>query len=169
MPAKPRWWLRIPEILPALENLDAPWLDRAAIEQVFGLRRRRAIELLHVFGGFQVGRMFLVDRQKVLDQLHGNSRGEEFRWERKRRRRLSEALSEARQYSQAARVKIPVLEPSPGLPAGVNIEPGRMVIEFQSVEDLLAKCYAMVQVAACDYVYFQQIIQGSAHPFITRY
>lgn len=55
MPAKPRWWLRIPEILPAIENLDAPWLDRAAIEQVFGLRRRRAIELLHVFGGFQVG------------------------------------------------------------------------------------------------------------------
>ena len=48
--------------------------------------------------------------------------------------------------------------------AGVNIEPGRMVIEFQSVEDLLAKCYAMVQVAACDYVYFQQIIQDSAHP-----
>jgi len=105
----------------------------------------------------------------VLDQLHGISRGEEFRWERKRRRHLSEALSEARQYSQAARVRIPVIEQSPGLPAGVNIEPGRMVIEFQSVEDLLAKCYAVVQAAARDYVYFQQIIQDSAHPFITRY
>jgi hypothetical protein len=161
MPAKPRWWIRIPEILPAIENLEAPWLDRAAIEQVFGLRRRRAIELLHTFGGFQVGRMFLVDRQEVLDQLQAISRGEEFRWERKRRRRLSEALSEARQYSQAARVKIPVIQPSPSLPAGVNIEPGRMVIEFQSVEDLLSKFYAVVQAAARDYVYFQHIIQNA--------
>src|SRR4029077_8723306 len=44
MPAKAPWLLRIPEIAAMLEILDVPVVDRAMVERLFGLRRRRAIE-----------------------------------------------------------------------------------------------------------------------------
>jgi hypothetical protein len=58
MPAKALWLLQIPEIVALLETFDVPVVDRAVIERLFGLRRRRAIELLHRFGGYQAGRTF---------------------------------------------------------------------------------------------------------------
>ena len=51
MPAKAMWLLQIPEILSQLETFDVPVVDRAIVERLFGLRRRRAIELMHRFGG----------------------------------------------------------------------------------------------------------------------
>ncbi|MBL8216784.1 MAG: hypothetical protein JNK87_39055 [Bryobacterales bacterium] len=39
-----------------LEELDLPVIDRAGIEQIFGVRRRRAIQLMHKFGGYQAAR-----------------------------------------------------------------------------------------------------------------
>jgi hypothetical protein len=162
MPAKPRWWLQIPEILQALETLQTPWLDRETLEQIFGLRRRRAIELLHAFGGFQVGRTFLADRQAMIEQLRAIQSGEDFQWEHKRRRRISEVLSEARQYTQATRIAIPVIAgaPSPALPPGVHFQDGRMTIEYRDVMDLLAKFYALSQAAARDFAGFRSAVQN---------
>jgi allophanate hydrolase subunit 1 len=49
-----------------LEACALPVLDRASFEQEFGLRRRRAIELMHGFGGYQAGRTFLGSLQELL-------------------------------------------------------------------------------------------------------
>jgi len=46
MPAKAAWLLHIPEIVAMLEDFDVPVVDRAVIERLFGLQRRRAIELI---------------------------------------------------------------------------------------------------------------------------
>jgi hypothetical protein len=62
VPAKARWLLQIPVILEQLRTLDAPVADRAMCEQIFGVRRRRAIELMHCFGGYQAGNTVLLDR-----------------------------------------------------------------------------------------------------------
>ena len=67
MPAKPAWLLHIPEIVTMLESFEVPVVDRASIERLFGLRRRRAIELLHHFGGYQAGRTFLIDRRSLIE------------------------------------------------------------------------------------------------------
>jgi hypothetical protein len=56
MPSKALWLLQIPEIVALLETFDVPVVDRAIIERRFGLRCRRAIKLLHRFGGYQAGR-----------------------------------------------------------------------------------------------------------------
>ena len=81
MPAKALWLLQIPEIVSLLETFDVPVVDRAIIERLFGLRRRRAIELLHRFGGFQAGRTFLVDRRLLIEHLRRLAEGEEFQRE----------------------------------------------------------------------------------------
>ena len=67
MPDQPSWIHRLPQITQALEAPDAPpFLDRPAIERLFGLRRRQSIALLRRLGGYQVGKTFLVDRAVLL-------------------------------------------------------------------------------------------------------
>jgi len=161
MPAKPRWWPHISEILQRVEALGCPWVDRAAVERLFGVRRRRAIDLLNAFGGFQAGRTFLIERAVLLEHLRTILETPDFYWERRRRYRLSEALTEARQHSQARQVFIPVLPASPALPEGVRMAPGSMVIEFHDVQDLLAKFYAISQAAARDFEAFQKAVEPS--------
>src|SRR6185369_1488001 len=108
MPAKALWLLQIPEIVSLLETFDVPVVDRAIVERLFGLRRRRAIELLHRFGGYQTGRTFLVDRGRLIDHLRRLADGEEFQRESRRKERLDHIVVQLRRQQSAARVKIPV-------------------------------------------------------------
>ena len=160
MPAKAPWLLRIPVIIAMLETFDVPVVDRSVIEHLFGLRRRRAIELLHCFGGFQAGRTFLVERRGLIEQLQRLADGEEFQMEHRRKERLNEAIDQLRRHHAAARVKIPV--PLKGfslnlaeLPPAVALEPGHLHIEFSGTEDLLSKLYELSQVASHDFEGFR--------------
>jgi hypothetical protein len=79
MPIKKTWLLRLPEIRAELTAIEVPVVDRAVFERVFGVRRRRAIQLLHHFGGFQAGRTFLVDHRRTSVCLSLRSPGRSFR------------------------------------------------------------------------------------------
>jgi hypothetical protein len=49
--------LRVNDILTDLsrpELTSLPFLSRAAIEKLFGLKRRQAIQIMHAVGGFQI-------------------------------------------------------------------------------------------------------------------
>ena len=105
MPAKALWLLHVPEIVAQLEVFDVPVIDRAIVERVFGLRRRRAIELLHRFGGYQAGRTFLIDRRQLVGHLQRLIEGEEFQTESRRKERLAGMIDELRQSRAAAKVK----------------------------------------------------------------
>ena len=167
MPAKPAWLLHVPAILCQLEAFDVPVVDRAAIEQLFGLRRRRAIELMHAFGGYQAGRTFLISRRSLIDRLQQLKEGDDFRSEHVRRERLDEVMERLRRHRAAAAVRIPVPEDvfsrrMSDLPAGVAFGAGRLCIEFSGTEDLLGKLFALAQAAANDYGRFQQIAEEEA-------
>lgn len=159
MPAQPQWLLRIPRIVEELAALDTPVVDRASIERLFGVRRRRAIHLLGAFGGYQAGRTFLVDREALLEQLRAVAAGERFDFEKRRRERLAAKLERVRKHLEAARVTIAPSSPLPGetagLPPGVRLEPGCLTIEFNGVEELLARLYGIAQAAAEDFARFQ--------------
>ena len=108
MPAKPDWLLRLPDIRTQLEYLDAPVVDRAVIERIFGLKRRRAIELLHQFGGYQAGRTFLLDRVRLMEALRSLESREDYTTEKRRRERLQDAVEASREHLILTRVRIPV-------------------------------------------------------------
>jgi hypothetical protein len=93
MPAKAQWLLRVPEILEELRALDVPVVDRAVCERLFRLRRRRAIDLIHFFGGYQAGRTFLIDRPKLVAQLEQIRDSPDFKMEWRRKDRLAERAS----------------------------------------------------------------------------
>ena len=92
MPAKAQWLLRVPEILAELSALDVPVVDRAVCERLFRLRRRRAIDLIRCFGGYQAGRTFLVDRSKLVAQLEQIRDSPDYKMEWRRKERLADRL-----------------------------------------------------------------------------
>jgi len=160
MPAKPLWLLHLPEIVEQLEVFDVPVIDRAIVERVFGLRRRRAIEFLHRFGGYQAGRTFLIDRRLLIGHLRSLTEGEEFQRETRRKERLVGMMDQLHQSQMGARVKIPASREvqsriMSGLPPGIALNPGHLHIEFRGTEDLLTKLYELSQAASNDFDRFR--------------
>jgi len=166
MPAKAPWLLHVPEIIAMLEAFDVPVVDRSMIERVFGLRRRRAIELLHCFGGYQAGRTFLIGRHVLIDHLRRLAEGEEFHLEKRRKERLAHTIDQLRRHHAAARVKIPVPPDVRNrklaeLSAGVALEAGHLHIEFSGAEDLLTKLFELSQVASNDFERFRAAAESA--------
>jgi len=158
--------MHIPEIRALLESSNFPVIDRAMVESLFGLRRRRAIELLHCFGGFQTGQSFLIERLKLIEELKSIEGGIDFSAESRRRQRLSEHLEQVRRWHKAKSVVIEVDRDA--LPArvkrlgdGVLLQPGNLHIEFSGTEDLLTKLFHLSQAAANDYEAFQAASEGA--------
>jgi hypothetical protein len=58
VPARRAWILELPRIQATLEALNTPVMDRACLQNLFGVGRRRAIQLMYKFGGYQTGRTF---------------------------------------------------------------------------------------------------------------
>ena len=170
MPVKKTWLLRLPEIREELAGMEVPVIDRAVFEQIFGVRRRRAIQLVHYFGGFQAGQAFLIGRLALLEQLEPLQASAEFVIEHRRRQRLIESLEKVRRFRAAAQVSIPV-EAGAGnrtlldLPAGVRLQPGSLRVDFDQAEDLLAKLFELAQAAANDFERFRETVgTGQTRP-----
>jgi len=167
MPVKKTWLLRLPAIRAELTAMEVPVVDRAVFERVFGVRRRRAIQLLHHFGGFQAGRTFLIDRLALLRQLEPLEESAEFALEQQRRQRLIDFLERLRRSRAGAAVSIPVVAPAHNealLPDGVQLDCGTLLIEFTEVRDLLGKLYAIAQAAAVDFEAFRAAAEKASCP-----
>jgi hypothetical protein len=160
MPMRKTWLLRVPEIREELGGMEVPVIDRAVFERLFGIRRRRAIQLMHFFGGYQAGRTFLLDRIQLIGQLEPIQAGAEFVMEARRKQRLTEALEKVRRYRAGARVVLPVeaglLEGRLiDLPEGILLGPGSLHVEFGKAEELLAKLFELSKAAANDFEAFR--------------
>jgi hypothetical protein len=165
MSAKAEWLLRLPEIRAELEHLDVPVVDRAGIEHLFGLRRRRAIELMHQFGGYQAGRTFLLDRARLLEALQALESREGYAAEKRRRERLGDVVEASREHLIAMRVRIPVRATAARasldrLAPGVLLLPGILSIEFRRPTELLEKLYWLAQAIAHDFEKFEGLLPG---------
>jgi hypothetical protein len=164
MPAKPTWLLRLPEIIATLSAMDVPVIDRATCEQLFSVRRRRAVELMQSFGGYQVGHTLLADRVRLIQQLQALDTEPNVLHERRRKQTITAELDRLRRVSVGAAVRIEVprsTEPSENsaLPSGVSISAGKLIIEFVRVEELFSRLYALAQAAAADYETFCRAVQ----------
>ena len=165
MPAKPEWLLRLPEIRAELEHLDVPVVDRAGVERIFGLKRRRAIELLHQFGGYQAGRTFLLDRARLLEALQSLESGEDYTAEKRRRERLGDVVEASREHLISTRVRIPVRAAAAWasldrLAPGVLLMPGMLSIEFRHPVELLEKLYGLALAISHDFEKFEELLPG---------
>ena len=69
MPRQPHWFQHVAPALAELRASPSPVLDRVSLEKLLHVSRRTAIRLLHLFGGFQAGRTFLIAREELIAAL----------------------------------------------------------------------------------------------------
>lgn len=147
-------------MIAALDRLDIPVLDRAALGDLFGVRRRQAITLMHQFGGYQAGKTFLLNRVHLIQALREIYAHDDFGRERRRKQRFATALDELRRLQPATRVVIApppaLVHESPSLPSGVDLRPGSLTIQFDGPEDLLTKLFSLAQTIAADFEAFRR-------------
>jgi hypothetical protein len=163
MPANPQWYHRLPEIKLAISAAKIRLLDRAAVETFFNVSRRQAIRILARFGRPQHGKEQRVLTERVLAWLDELERGDGFATDRERRRRVREAVLEARTMVEARKVSFrPVPSPTErptikNLPAGVEIAPGELRVTFDEPQALLEKLFALSKAIAADFLTFEAI------------
>jgi hypothetical protein len=168
MPTQPSWHLRVPQIRAALSSPTAPpFVDRPAVEALFGLRRRQAIRILTACGGYQIGKTFLVPREAVLDFLDRVEKTGAVEQAWRRKQRVSAALNEAAHQMAARNVRI-ATDPeglprsSGGLsPAIELVAPGKLQIRYQNVTDLLARIAELAAAATQDFPRFRRLFEDA--------
>jgi hypothetical protein len=165
MPDKPLWYSRLNEAIEQLDALPSPWVDRATIEFVLRVGRRRAQQILRPLVRQTIGRNGLAQRDEVIQHLRRVAVGDTVYYEKRRRERLRSILD---QLHQDVITRPQVLVEAPvsitrqeieALPAGVELSPGRIVIEgFRNAEEALQKLLALAMAVGNDPVAFQDKI-----------
>ncbi|MGA3093613.1 MAG: hypothetical protein ABSD75_33950 [Terriglobales bacterium] len=164
MPDLPTWIERVPGLLASLQQPDSPpFFDRSSIERLFHLRRRQAIHLMHKIKGYKLAGAFVVDRGDLVRFL-----GESLppsRQARERKRAVGEWLAEAHQeVAGKRRILIPIRpdvarRKIQGLPAGIDLGPGRLTIGFLEPAELLEQLVELSQALANDYATFEAAVK----------
>ena len=169
MPRKAEWTEGLPSALEELRRFPAAVIDRAILEKVLRIGRRTAIRLMNRFGGFQSGKTFLIDREKLIAKLEEVARSEDVTAESDRRARLSDELEKSRRLAPGRKVRIDTAadvrdRQMKDLPAGIHLQPGELRIEFFGAEDLLRHLYELSQAMVNDFGRFQAAVEDSAGP-----
>ncbi len=161
MPDQPSWIKRLPEILEKLKAPEAPpFLDRARVEELFQLRRRRAIDLLGLVGGYKLGKTYLAPREAVVRFLEAPQRRSAAAQERDRFEHVQLALGKSRHELSQHRILVPDLPgvAFAGLPEGIRFEPGQLTLSFGQPAELVEKLIALAQALTNDYETFERTL-----------
>jgi len=164
MPAKPAWYSRINEIINDLEALPRPFVDRTTVEFLLRVGRRRAQQILAPCVTDRVGTNGLADRDVLIGHLRRLSDGEDAYYERNRRKKVAKAL-EKLQKEALERPKLLVSAPIQvqkqefeSLPAGIQLAPGRITVEFSEPQEALEKLLALAMAIGRDFGRFERIV-----------
>lgn len=164
MPAKPTWYRRLPSILHSLREHPRPYVDRATIEFLLGVRRRRAQQIMAPCITERVGSNGLADRDALIVRLQRIVEGDEAFHEIQRRRKLAGLIDQLRRERVASPqllVEAPlevVNQEMRDLPPGVRLEPGRITVEFDDPHQGLEKLLALAMAISNDFGYFERAV-----------
>jgi hypothetical protein len=169
MPDKPRWLDRLPHAIQSLENSPLPWVDRSTIEDLLGVRRRRAQQILSPFAGQPIGHTTIVEKGALIQHLRRMAAGEITLYEKRRQQRLwQEVEQERKRWTETPPVFV---EASPemlqavhqkdfeGLPPGIELAPGRISVTFETAEEALQKLLALAMAIGQNRTAFDERIE----------
>ena len=162
MPDKPLWLGHLDQILAELSSLPQPWIDRATVERLLGVGRRRAQQILAPCVSFQIGANGLADRELFISHLRQLAAGDSAAYERQRRQRLARTLES---LHEAARHRVPVEAPTAivnqvlaDLPAGIALAPGQITVQFATPQEALEKLLALAMAIGNDFATFERAV-----------
>lgn len=156
------WLGHLDEILAELASLPHPWVDRATVERVFRVGRRRAQQILAPCVSLQIGSNGLADRELFLAHLRQLAAGDTASYERRRRQRLAHTLDGLRSAWQS---RVPVEAPVSivnqafaDLPPGITLAPGQITVQFATTQEALEKLLALAMAIGNDFERFDRAV-----------
>src|SRR3954447_21178406 len=96
MPARPAWISRIDLIIQELGALPRHFVDRATLEHLLRVGRRRAQQILAPCVSDRVGTNGLADRELLIAHLRAIADGVDGQYERRRRSKVARYLEQLR-------------------------------------------------------------------------
>jgi hypothetical protein len=163
MPALPRWLNHLDRIIADLEALPDPWLDRQTIQEMLGVKPRRAQQIVASCVSRVVGTSALIDRDSFVLVLKRWQSGEAGSYEQKRRRRVARIIHQLSSQKAALPV-LPVEAPTrvvnqifDNLPPGIQLEKGRITIQFTDSKEALEKLLALAMAIGNEYERFETV------------
>jgi hypothetical protein len=162
MPAKPGWYSKIDAVIEELSAQKRPFVDRATVEFLLGVGRRRAQQIMAPCITDRVGANGLADRDGLIERLRRLAEGEDGYYERRRRQRVASAIERLRKellerprLLVEAPARIAGLELA-DLPAGVRVTAGRITVEFGEPREALEKLLALAMAIGNDFERFER-------------
>ena len=163
MPDKPTWCGDLEGISVRLRALACPWVDRQTVQELLGVGRRRAQQILASCSSRRIGSSLVADRDALVAHLDRLARGEARYYEHRRRLRLARTLTELNQaWCQGPRLLLEAPAALAGrglgeLPAGVRVAPGEITVRFETVPEALEKLLALGLAIGNDLESFEQL------------
>ena len=165
MPAKPSWFSRLDRIIEELGALPRPFVDRATVEFLFGVGRRRAQQIMAPCISDRVGTNGLAAKDLFIAYLRRMAEGDKGYYEIERRRKVAQFIGGLRK-ERIERPRLMIEAPQEivnqefdSLPAGVRLEPGRIAIEFGEPQEALAKLLSLAMAISNDFERFDRIVR----------
>ena len=167
MPAKPGWYSKIDEVIHELEALPRPFVDRATVEFLLGVGRRRAQQILAPCIMDRIGSNGLAGREAFISHLRRLAEGDDGYYERQRRRKVATILGELHKdrlerpqllVEAPLRVLTQELE---NLPEGVRLEAGCITVTFDQAQQALEKLLALAMAISNDFDRFERQVRSS--------
>ena len=158
---KPSWIRHLPRFRAALVAAPTAFLDRQAIQQLFGVRPRQANYILASLPDtLKIGRATIASREQLLHCLDQIENGHEYKADDLRRHHLREAIGLA-QLQQAARKyrfrKVTSPQRIASLPQSVRVAPGVLEVSFTTVDDLLSQLHQLLLAIGHDAPSFERL------------
>jgi len=167
VPAKPSWYSKINDVIQELESLPRPFVDRATVEFLLGIGRRRAQQIMAPCIMDRVGTNGLADRDAFIVHLRRLAEGDAGYYELQRRHKVAVALArwqkdrlERPQLLVEAPVQVLTHELE-NLPEGVRLEPGRITVTFDQAQQALEKLLALAMAISNDFERFERQVRST--------
>jgi hypothetical protein len=167
VPAKPHWYSRIPTVIQALEALPRPFVDRATVESLLGVGRRRAQQILAPCVTGRLGSNGLADRASLIAHLRRLAHSDTHHYEQRRRQKVAAKLAEL-EKERRERPRLLVEAPTQvvsqefaNLPPDVRLEPGRIVVEFTHPQQALEKLLTLAMAISNDFDWFERLVRSN--------
>ena len=166
MPAKPVWYSKINDVIRDLEALPRPFVDRATVELLLGVGRRRAQQIMAPCVVDRVGTNGLADRTAFMAHLRRLAEREDGYYERQRRRKFALILTQLqKERLQRPRLLVEapvqvVTQELENLPEGVRLEPGRITVTFDQAQQALEKLLALAMAISNGFDRFEREVRS---------
>jgi hypothetical protein len=168
MPAKPAYFHRIGDAVEALKQLPSPWVDRRTLEEVLGVSKTVAWRIMRRCGAEDgPGNALVCGRERLAAALAEIEASGECEREIRRRDRVEEYLARLAEAGRSRRIQVASGERALGmldsrfrsLPAGVELAPRRLTVDFASPAEFLEKIGAVLFATQNDFEAIRDFIE----------